>query len=174
MKTHINPEAANIDVGELTVRFDDTWGYVTYFGTRMQIEAEGIRPPGDKWPEGFGRCSWTSGGNYFALRRSRPEGAKGPRRQFIDCDFWDLRIEPEGDVDYADVIIRRKEKELRAIKMHRSAAGREASNKRAVQFFAARRDSAFQQFMASIPAISEVKRPQRGRPTKSRKPECEL
>ncbi len=168
----ITETAPSLDIGELTIVFDHL-GWASYFGTRMQIEAEGIRPPNDRWPDGFGRRCWSDNGNYFHLTRSRPEGAKGARREFIDCDHWELRISRE-DRDLADYEIFRRERELRAIKFHRTPAGQAEFQRGWDALIRAHNDSAFQSFKAGIPALAELHAKRGRKPRKDRTPPCEL
>ena len=52
-----------------------------YFGTRAQLEAEGVIPSGMEWPAtGAKEVGWKEGRLKFGLRRIRPEGLKGPMR----------------------------------------------------------------------------------------------
>jgi len=72
-----------------------------YQGTRAALEDEGVIPAGTKWPEGFDNLRWDDGKFRFWLRRERPEGAKGPRKQFLDIDWWMLRCDPR-DAQHID------------------------------------------------------------------------
>ena len=70
-------------------------------GTRAMLEAERIIPKGTDWPQGYDDLRWQAGQFDYWLRRRRPPGAKGPRKQFIDCDWfclrWELTILPRSN-----------------------------------------------------------------------------
>lgn len=143
-------------VGDLTIvirPYDQH--YCKYIGTRMQLEAEGIIPSGTKWPDGFREIGWRANDLYFSLRRRRPDGVKGPRRSFFDCDNWCLRIEPENHAESRrDYLIAAKAKELHSLIRMGSDECRTALYRSHSAFVAARNDRGFQAFMALIPALA--------------------
>lgn len=55
-------------------------GYVTWEGSRAQIEAEGIVLTIPVWPERANSAAWCADGFDYWLRRCRPTGMKGPKR----------------------------------------------------------------------------------------------
>lgn len=65
-----SPDAKScpIDIGELTILLDPRLGGASYFGTRAQIEAEGMVPATTEWPKGFDVVRWSAGDNEFWLR----------------------------------------------------------------------------------------------------------
>lgn len=148
-----------LDSGDLVVCIRDDLGFVEYRGTRAQIEAEGVIPKGTVWPDGYDDLRWQSGKFSFWLSRRRPDGAKGPRKAFIDCDWWRLRWDMFPNVSRGDVLIRIKKRELLEIVYHFSPEGAAQANRS----WEAYKDEQFQQFKARIPGAI---RPRRGRPCK--------
>ena len=67
----------------------------TYFeGTRAQLEAEGLVPPGLEWPARAYRTFWQDEGFFCLLCRQRPAGMKGPMKAWIEGDNWVLSRRP--------------------------------------------------------------------------------
>lgn len=64
---------------------------VEWIGTRAQLAAEGLVPPEVMWPERDRWVGWTDSSFEFWLRRTRPPGMKGPKRAWMQCDWWALR-----------------------------------------------------------------------------------
>jgi hypothetical protein len=64
---------------------------VEWLGTRAQLEAEGLVPREVLWPDRDRWIGWTADGFEFWLRRARPLGMKGPKRLWIQGDWWALR-----------------------------------------------------------------------------------
>lgn len=137
-----------------------------YKGTRAALEAEGIIPAGIKWPEGFNDLSWDDGQIRYSLYRERPEGAKGPRKQFLGVDWWVLRFDTflnESIESLGARMVKRKAKELADIIYSQSAKGQAESWKQWKLYLKAEEDERFQEFKALIPCIT---RPKRGRKPK--------
>ncbi|MGK8202916.1 hypothetical protein ACRS8P_29160 [Burkholderia cenocepacia] len=164
-----SPDAKScpIDVGELTILLDPISGGASYIGTRAQIEAEGIVPSNTQWPDRFECIRWTDGDNEFWLRRDRPEGAKGPRRDFLKCDNWRLGILRRNWNPF-DHQIMRKTEELRKMIHRDSRAGRAAFGKFWDALQVARDDQKFQAFKALVPGlVPEPRTCRSGSPTKA-------
>lgn len=120
-----------------------------YQGTRATLEAEGVIPAGTNWPEGFNDLRWSDGRFRYWLRRERPEGCKGPRRQFLTVDWWMFRCDPLETESVAARGIKRKAKEL-ADAVHRaSAKGQAESNAHWNRWCEARNDKPFDAFKAA-------------------------
>lgn len=157
---------ANPTTDEFIVRIEPDICIAEYRGTRTMLEAEVVFPEDFNWPAGYHDARWRDQKRYYWLSRRRPEGAKGPRKDFSDCDWWHLRIEPVGAKHF---IQRRAEimaKEL-AEYVHRNTP--EGSRKLIEEYerhLAARKDSAFQAFKAAC-GIVEKKRGRRSKPTHS-------
>lgn len=134
-----------------------------YQGTRAALEAEGVIPAGTKWPEGFSDLYWEDDRLRYWLRRKRPEGAKGQRKQFLEVDWWMLRFDPLKTESFEMRIIQRKSKELADTIYSQSAEGRAEHSKQWNCYWEAERDEKFQAFKALIPGII---RPKRGRKPK--------
>jgi hypothetical protein len=155
------------DLGELTIALRPFDGpYCTYVGTRMQLEAEGVIPGGTKWPDAFNSVSWRANGILFSLLRMRPKGAKGPRRDFIDCDHWFLRMELEGR-NWVDQELEREAKKLARVVYEHSEEGRAAFMRMIDLAVAADVDEKFQAFKALIPGLIPPPRKRLGRRPKS-------
>lgn len=130
-------------------------------GTRGALESEGVIPENMQWPSGFSEHSWQAGSLKFKIRRKRPAGIKGPRRDFLNIDWWSLRIEPVTEPDRAARAIAEKAKELRdAIYFHspKGIAERSLMFKR---HWKAIMDDDFQAFKAKIPGLIPPPRPTR-------------
>lgn len=134
-----------------------------YQGTRAALEAEGVIPPGIKWPESFDELKWEDERLHFWLRRERPEGVRGPRKQFLDVDWWMVRFEPLKTESFETRIVKRKEKELADTIYNHSSKGQAERSKHWACYWEAERDEKFQAFKAAIPGIT---RPKRGRKPK--------
>ena len=134
-----------------------------YQGTRATLEAEGVIPAGTDWPEGFNDLRWQDSKFYYWLRRERPEGRKGPRREFLSVDWWMFRCDPlEADSIEANTI-KRKAKDL-ADTIHRvSAKGQAESSAHWHRCYKARNDKPFQAFKAACGIVER----RRGRLRKS-------
>lgn len=138
------------------------YGITEFQGTRAMLEAEGIIPANIKWPEGYDGLRWDEGKFEYWMRRERPEGAKGPRKLFIDVDWWCLR-QQVIDESFVDFELKRKTKELAEYAYHHSAKGLAESNRRYASYTAACSDEKFQAFKASIPGLVQPKRERRSK-----------
>ncbi|MGF6974919.1 hypothetical protein QFZ94_003369 [Paraburkholderia sp. JPY465] len=150
------PEASArpLDIGELTIIMQaGSLPHCNYIGTRMQLEAEGILPADTRWPDGFAYGNkWEANGLCFSLCRQRPEGAKGPRRAFLDCDNWCLRIEPADGWSH-DYVLEAKAKEMKALLYRRTPEWSKEQSERCKRYYAAEKDEKFQAFKALIPGL---------------------
>lgn len=133
-----------------------------YQGTRAALEAEGVIPAGTDWPEAFSDLHWDDGKFHYWLRRERPEGQKGPRRQFIDVDWWMFRCEPLYGRSIEARAIDRKTKELAEYIHRNTAEGKAARSKQWDRYWESQKDRPFHAFKASC-GIAERRR---GRPRK--------
>lgn len=140
-----------IDPQDLVVSLD--LGWCAYFGTRAQLEEEGLIPDGMQWPNGYSQRYWSAGPFRFALFRRRPEGAKGPRRQFLEIDWWQLSWGYSDPGARADVAVRHKSEELAKLIRRNSPDGQAELNRHCAHCLAARRDTQFQAFKALIPGL---------------------
>lgn len=164
--TILKAGARPLDLGELTIEMNPEWRRVHYIGTRMQLEAEGIIPGKPCWPDGFTRADGEANGIHFTLRRVRPEGVKGPRRAFLDCDNWKLTMYP-ADREFDDRALEFKAKELRDMAYARTPQGRAENDAKWKRYYAACDDKQFQAFKALIPGLIPPPRKPRGRPPKA-------
>lgn len=148
-----NSTVTSLELGELDINLRVRGQrFCEYRGTRLQLEAEGIIPPGTKWQDGFNSSvTWAVNGISFSLFRVRPRGAKGPRRQFYDCDCWCLRImrEEKAGHDYA---LEEQKKKLREMLYHRSPEAAVKRSKEYKKICAAREDAAFQRYFSTLNA----------------------
>lgn len=156
-------ESAESNLG-LIVEIRETIGISEFHGTRAMIEGEGIIPAKTEWPQGYDNLYWQAGQFNYWLRRERPPGAKGSRRQFIDCDWWFLRWELTEQPSYAAREIKRKTKELSDAIYRQSAIGRAENDEHWSRYWKAKEDDGFQAFKALIPGLVP---PKRGRRAKS-------
>lgn len=65
--------------------------YTQYQGTAAQLIAEGLIPPGFKWPAGANRVTIEVGQFSLWIGRKRPEGHKGPMSSWTSGDYWFAR-----------------------------------------------------------------------------------
>lgn len=135
-----------------------------YEGTRAQLEAENVIPPGTEWPEGAQNLRFDIGRFRYLLRRSRPDGVKGPKKVWTSGDWWCLRCDLIGGPDHDARRILDKRRELADELYRQSPAGQremEAQWRRVIQ---ACNDKAFQAFKSIVVPVR--KKP--GRPSKSK------
>ncbi len=121
-----------------------------YQGSRAQLEAEGIIPAGTEWPEGQQSVCWEQGLLSFSLKRTRPEGMKGPMKLWIAGDYWNLRWERKVRPDCGTRAIMDKRAELAKVVYSESPEGRLAYNARFELYLAAYKDKAFQAFKNTL------------------------
>ncbi|AON55790.1 hypothetical protein [Herbaspirillum seropedicae] len=156
-----NSTVTPLELGELDINLRVRGQrFCEYRGTRLQLEAEGIIPPDTQWQDGFNSSrTWTVNGISFSLFRVRPRGAKGPRRQFYDCDYWCLRImrEEKAGQDYA---LEEQKKKLREMLYHRSPEAAANRSKEYKKICAAREDATFQRYLSTLSTGPEKSRMQ--------------
>jgi hypothetical protein len=106
------PQAAKaLPAGELHIEFCNdalqSWVWVT--GRRWQLVAEGLIPNNIEWPRNSLRTQWKAGGFDYTLRRTRPEGFKGPMRAWLAVDNWTVFIKPDWSCfDAATILSERR------------------------------------------------------------------
>lgn len=125
-----------------------------YEGTRAQLEAEGVIPSDTKWPEGSREVCWKDGRFRWGLRRTRPEGLKGPMKLWVSGDWWALRCDLLNPPDHGQLRILDKKRELDAEIRRWSRAGKVECD----AYGRSLRDKAFQSFKAKIPGLIPPKR----------------
>lgn len=152
------------DIGELKIIISLGLSFCMYVGTRAHLDAEGVIPVGTKWPDGFSWVSWEANGLRFRLVRERPEGAKGPRRVFLDCDNWCLRMDVQGR-SVADAVIKHKADNLAQYIHGQTPAGQAEFFRQCELYYAACNDEKFQAFKALIPGLIPPSRKRRGHPS---------
>lgn len=152
-----SPAAAGLDLSsEIIVRTLDI-GVAEYQGTRAALEAEGVIPVGIQWPDGFNNHRWEDDQFRYWLCRKRPEGIKGPRKDFVDIDWWMLRFDPLNAKPISVRNVERKAKELADTIHLQSAEGRAAWHKRYDAYQETRKDEKWQAFKALIPGVNRPK-----------------
>lgn len=145
--------------GELTL-FIYPRAYDSWTGSRAQLEAEGFAPPDGEWPNAYDRLYWQASGFDYLLCRQRPDGAKGPRKTFADCDHWCLRRDltaTAGQWHEADLY--KKRQELTDIQRRQTREG----SAQFERYWKSTKDKRFQAFKAACGIIEK----RRGRPCKS-------
>lgn len=135
-----------------------------YRGTRVQLEAEGVIPLGTEWPEGAKDCRWQSGRCRYWLRRTRPEGLKGPAKLWTSGDWWFLRCDFDDGLDAAASIILEKRQELAQALYRYSPEGCRAFEASYRRYYTAQEDKAFQAFKATLlpPRKKPGRKPRQG------------
>lgn len=142
-----------LDPQELVVYFHRDLGFCEYHGTRAQLEAEGLIPDGLEWPRNYADLRWESDEFKFFLSRRRPAGAKGPQRQFFNCDWWHLRWEPIASPSLEERRIQRKFRELAAMIQRHSPEGEAEWTRNYFRYMDACQDKGFQAFKALVPGL---------------------
>ena len=148
--THIMAPATVLDQHELRIAI---WPheYVQYEGTRAQLEAEGLIPQGFEWPLATAEFRWEDDDDMkFLLRRARPQGMKGPRKLWVEGDWWRLRrmvanYRPTAEWR-AYALIKQKTAELAEVVFHFSPLGQAACQRH----IEAQDDQSFQSFKSLI------------------------
>lgn len=125
------------------------------------LEAEGLIPDGTDWPQGFDGLNWQAGKFDYSLRRNRLDGAKGPRKAFVEVDWFCLRQELTQRVSVTEWNVARKAKELKNLIYIHSQQGMAEGAERWNRYWASVNDAKFQAFKATIPGLVA---PKRGRP----------
>ncbi|MBK7014945.1 MAG: hypothetical protein IPH39_05050 [Sulfuritalea sp.] len=139
--------------------------FVEFLGTRTMLEAEGILPEDTKLPTGYDNLFWQAGQFDYWLRRERPPGARGPRKQFAECDWFRLRMNLTDMPTPSEREIARKAQELEDAIYRNSAEGNAKRCAMIEGCVVADCDEKFQAFKASIPGLVAPKRG--GRPSKA-------
>lgn len=154
--------ATTPDVGEreliIDVRRDD---WVQYEGTAAQLIAEGLIPADFEWPRAAADKRWEANGFDYWLRRTRPEGLKGPMRTWLEMDNWFIRVEVTGR-DYhwrTRQALKRQAEELAAAYHRHTAAGSAEWNANWKRYWATVEDKKFQAFKSTF--LPERKKPGR-------------
>lgn len=125
-RTRLPPPKADVIASDLVVEIVPR-DAVEWIGTRAQLEAEGLVPPEILWPDRDRWTGWTHGPFEYWLRRTRPHGLKGPKRLWIDGDWWALRqtLLADRGKGHWPAAIHEKRSELEALLWHQSEQGRE-------------------------------------------------
>lgn len=119
-----------------------------YLGSRATLEAEGVIPANIEWQSGFNSTYWRDENFYYELRRQRPTGAKGPRKQFLECDWWCLNWRPlVEDRDRNRLAIKFKEVEEELFRQS------EPGKARFERWCDAKKDRDYQAFRQQIPGL---------------------
>lgn len=147
-----------LDPHELVVYVDHRLGYCEYHGPRAELEAEGLIPDGFEWPTGYSDSTWESGPFRFWLVRWRPAGAKGPRRQFLACDWWHLRWAFRDRRDLGALRIRRESQSLNQTIRFFSPEGEAERHRDWCRYATARQDELFQAFKSRLPGLLQPSR----------------
>lgn len=139
--------------------------YVAFLGTFAMLQYEGMLPEGMDTPHDFYPVTWEDTDYCYSLRRKRPEGAKGPRREFLKIDWFCLRRDQRNGLSCAGSAIVSKKKELEAAIYRDSPRGRAETNARIRKLCAASADNAFQAFKARVPGMIPPTRARKSKAT---------
>jgi len=122
-------------------------------------------PVGTAWPDAFSSVCWKAGGLEFQLKRERPEGVKGRRRDFLDCDNWCLRA-ASCDPSWSEDVVELQKQKLAKMLYERTPEGRAEWTRKFEAYWAAKCDEKFQSFKALVPGLVPTSR--RGRRSSAR------
>ena len=154
------PPAMRQDERELLIDiWPDFWAH--YEGTAAQLEAEGLIPEGFEWPQAAADKCWEAGGYAYRLRRTRPDGHKGPMRSWLELDNWFVRVSVPGRNGAnwgARRRLERRSEELKADYYNQTAAGSLKWEANWARYLAAINDVKFKAFKALIPGLIPPKR----------------
>ncbi len=142
----------------------DDWAQ--YTGTAAQLQAEGLIPDGFEWPKAAADQCWEAHGFDYWLRRTRPDGHKGPMRSWLEVDNWLLRVSVTGR-DYhwrTRKGLERKAEALRAEYHRHTAAGAREWDAAWRSYWQTVEDKRFQAFKNLVPGLVP---PKRGRKPKT-------
>lgn len=148
----------------------DEWAQ--FEGTASQLTAEGLIPEGFKWPQAASDMRWTANGFDYWLRRTRPEGHKGPMSSWLELDNWFVRVDVEGR-DHRWCTRRKLERqaeELRKAFHRQTRAGQAEWDAEWRRYWDTRRDEAFQAFKAKVPGLIPPKRGRKPKAQSAEKP----
>lgn len=134
------------------------WDITEYQGTRAQLVAEGVIPEGSEWPDGDKSITWQAGPFEYDLCRKRPQGMKGPKKLWVEGDWWLLRWQPINRTSRAERDIKRKRNELNEALYRQSPKGIAEINATWDRYWATLEDAKFQTFKALIPGLVRTKR----------------
>lgn len=149
---------------ELTIYINHEFDILEYRGTRAMLEEEGVIPVDFRWPTAYDDLRWESGKFRYWLRRHRPDGAKGSRKDFVDCDWWHLRWNLINAPDFRQSRLAKMAKALSDEIYRCSDKGRAEFCIQYERLREARKDEKFQAFKALFPSLVA---PKRGRPSKT-------
>jgi hypothetical protein len=157
---------------EIIIDVNPEWGWVRYEGTAAQLIAEGLVPQGLEWPRAASYKRWSAGGFDYRLRRTRPEGHRGPMRSWLEIDNWSVRVTVMGRDQRSLTLfsLERRADELRAAFHRETPEGRREWDAFVNRSWAARQDKAFQNFKA----IFAPERRKPGRKPKNRSGEATI
>lgn len=141
----------------IEIRPDD---WAQYTGTAAQLQAEGLIPDGFEWPRAAAAEYWEAGGFDYRLRRTRPEGHKGPQRSWFEVDNWCMQVSVTGrDYNWRTRRgLERKAEALRAEYHRHTAAGAREWEASCVRYWQTVQDKRFQAFKALVPGLVPPKR----------------
>lgn len=128
----------------------DEWA--EFEGTAAQLVAEGLIPDGFEWPRAAADRFWKANGFDYWLRRTRPDGHKGPMRSWLGLDNWFVRVHVTGR-DQAWITRRkleRKTEDLRAEYHRHTPEGSQEWRAKWNRYWQAREDEVFQAFKAKL------------------------
>lgn len=133
-------------------------GINEYRGSRSMLEDEGLIPEGFKWPEKYADAFWEGGSFKYWLKRQRPEGVKGSRKQFENVDWFHLRFSLINYPSFSQIKIAKKAKELKELMYRNSPQGIAEEESYWARYFKAQKDKQFQAFKAKIPCLATTGR----------------
>jgi len=103
---------------------------IAWYGSRADLEDEGLIPAGTVWPEGGSKLHWSGKTARFELRRTaRPFGDK-TRGAWRTGDYfrllqWSQAVQNAGSADGFGSFVQKAERQLQRARWEASPAGRE-------------------------------------------------
>ncbi|MCC6531549.1 MAG: hypothetical protein IT531_03290 [Burkholderiales bacterium] len=139
--------AADVIASDLIVEITPREG-VEWIGTQAQLRAEGLVPDQVHWPDRDRWVGWQASGFEYWLRRTRPPGTRGPKRAWLETDWWALRrtLLADRGKGHWPAAIHEKRQELETLLWKQSEEGQRFSQR----WLRARDDGAFQSFKRRV------------------------
>jgi len=146
-RTRYQVPAADVIASDLIVEIVPRQS-VEWIGTKAQLLDEGLVPADIIWPYRDRWVGWNTPTLECWLRRTKPLGMKGPKRLWLEVDWWALRqtLLSDRGKGHWPAAIYEKRCELQQLIWSQSEAGQMSAR----QWYKARADERFQSFKQRV------------------------